>query len=60
MIEIEAVARFIFYQLAMAIIYLHNQAKVIHRDIKLDNIMYDSQHFEVKLTDFTVSRDQIE
>ena len=29
---------------------------MIHRDIKLDNVLYDSMHYEVKLSDFTVSR----
>ena len=29
---------------------------MIHRDIKLDNVLYDSEHYEDKLSDFTVSR----
>ena len=57
--EIESAARFIFYQLTNAIIYLHEEARVIHRDIKLDNILYDSAHYEVKLSDFTVARSNI-
>ena len=52
-------ARYIFYQVTQAIIYMHEEAGVIHRDIKLDNILYDSQHCEVKLSDFTVSRGEI-
>lgn len=57
--EIESVARFIFYQLTNAIIYLHEEVHTIHRDIKLDNILYDSTHYEVKLSDFTVARANI-
>jgi [calcium/calmodulin-dependent protein kinase] kinase len=32
---------------------------VIHRDIKPDNILFNSQTCEIKLTDFTVSREKI-
>jgi serine/threonine protein kinase len=53
--DIEQVARFIFYKLAMALIYLHEEAGIIHRDIKLDNILFDSAECEVKLSDFSVS-----
>lgn len=38
---------------------MHEEAHVIHRDIKLDNILFDSYNSEVKLTDFTVSRGDI-
>ena len=48
-------ARYIFFKLAMALIYLHEEAGIIHRDIKLDNILFDSSECEVKLSDFTVS-----
>lgn len=57
--DVERVARLIFYKLAQAIIYLHEEAGVIHRDIKLDNILFDSLTSEVKLSDFTVSRGDI-
>ena len=53
---IERVAKFIFRQLAEALYYLHEEVSVIHRDVKLDNILYDHASKTVKLTDFTVSR----
>jgi len=58
--ELEQVARFIFAKVGQALIYLHEEAKIIHRDIKLDNILFDSENCEVKLSDFTVSRGEIE
>jgi len=57
--HIEQVARFIFSRLAQALMYLHEEAKVIHRDIKLDNIFFDSNSRDIKLSDFTVSRQEI-
>ena len=57
--EIEQVARYIFIQIIQAITYLHEEAQIIHRDIKLDNILFDSKNCEVKLSDFTVSRGEI-
>jgi len=57
--NIEEMARFLFQQLGTAILHLHEEARVIHRDIKLDNILFDGHHGLVKLTDFTVSRDNI-
>jgi [calcium/calmodulin-dependent protein kinase] kinase len=39
---------------------LHNEAGIIHKDIKLDNILFDSTTGEVKLSDFTVSRSEID
>lgn len=58
--ELEQVARFIFSKVVQAVIYLHEDAKIIHRDIKLDNILFDSELCEVKLSDFTVARGEIE
>ena len=40
-------------------IYLHEEAGIIHKDMKLDNILFDSETCEVKLSDFTVSRSDI-
>jgi len=59
MMKVECCARFIFFKLAQAIIYLHEEAGCIHRDIKLDNILFDSVNCEAKLSDFTVSRGDI-
>ena len=57
--DIEQCARFIFYKLAQTLVYLHEEAGIIHRDIKLDNILFDSVECEAKLSDFTVSRGEI-
>ena len=56
-IEIEEVARYIFRQVAVAIEHLHDELHIIHRDIKLDNILFHAATVTVKLTDFTVARD---
>jgi [calcium/calmodulin-dependent protein kinase] kinase len=45
--------------LADAILYLHEEMNIIHRDVKLDNILFSSKDMKVKLTDFTVSRANI-
>ena len=37
--------------------HLHDRMDIIHRDIKPDNILFSAQTAEIKLTDFTVSRD---
>ena len=58
--ETEQSAIFIFRQLAEAILHLHEEANVIHRDIKLDNILFNSKDMRVKLTDFTVARSDID
>lgn len=54
--EVEQVASFLFKQLAVAIYHLHEELRVIHRDVKLDNILFSSTEMLVKLTDFTVAR----
>lgn len=55
----EQVARYLFQMLGNALVYLHDEAGIVHRDIKLDNILYDSEEHQLKLTDFTVSRGEI-
>ena len=55
MTENEQVARYIFYKVTQACFYLHEEAKTIHRDIKLDNILLDGKG-GVKIADFGVSK----
>lgn len=50
----ENMAKFVFKQIMEGIAYLH-QNGVVHRDIKLDNILLDGHGF-IKLADFGVSR----
>jgi len=43
-------------QILMAVAYLHEH-KLIHRDIKLENFLYESEHSdELKLTDFGLTK----
>lgn len=51
----EDVARFFFKQLVEGLAYIHNARKVVHRDIKLENILLDATG-NVKICDFGVSR----
>ncbi len=51
----ENTVKYIFKQIINAIHHLHSQ-NIIHRDIKLENILIDSNSF-VKLCDFGVSRE---
>lgn len=44
-------ARRIFVQLCQAIQYLHEEAKVCHKDLKLENILFDQDN-NAKLCDF--------
>ncbi len=47
-------AKYIFHQIASGLRYIHKQG-IIHRDIKLDNILID-EYFHCKICDFGVSR----
>ncbi|KAL4470208.1 hypothetical protein ABPG74_011819 [Tetrahymena malaccensis] len=54
----EEVARKIFLQLFNAILYCHRE-KIIHRDLKLENIMFTSKHYDtIKVVDFGISAQQ--
>ena len=48
----ESVARDVFYSLAVALRYLHDEAGVVHRDIKLSNILLDDEGV-ARLVDFS-------
>ena len=48
-------ARRIFMQTVEALFYLHTQASVVHRDVKLDNILLEEGTRMVKLIDFGFS-----
>lgn len=54
----EKYAKFVFKQIMEGITYLH-QNGVVHRDIKLDNILLDG-HGNIKIADFGVSRKVID
>jgi len=47
----ESEARIIFVQLCRAVEYLHCEAKICHKDLKLENILFDQDN-RVKLCDF--------
>jgi len=48
-------AKFLFKMLVEGLNYIHTQKFVVHRDIKLDNILLD-QSGRIKICDFGVSR----
>ena len=54
----EKYAKFVFKQIMEGIAYLHDNG-VVHRDIKLDNILLDG-HGNIKIADFGVSRKVID
>ena len=47
----EWLSRHVFCQLISALDYLHNELHIVHRDIKLENIMID-RYDNIKLVDF--------
>lgn len=51
----EGLARHFFLQVLNGVEYLHNSVKVVHRDIKLENILL-CDAYSVKLCDFTLAR----
>lgn len=50
----EDLCKVIFRQLMLAIGYLHSRGKV-HRDLKLDNILFDAETQQIKIIDFGFS-----
>lgn len=50
----EDLAKHVFRQLILGLMYVHSK-KVLHRDIKLDNILLTSEG-DVKICDFGVSK----
>ncbi len=55
----EEVAKYIFRHIAEALLYLHEQKNIVHRDIKPDNILFSTIDGNVKITDFTVAKQLI-
>jgi serine/threonine protein kinase len=51
----EQLTRKHFTQLISAVVYLHHDLRVVHRDIKLENILLD-RHDNIRLIDFGLSR----
>ncbi|RUP48685.1 kinase-like domain-containing protein [Jimgerdemannia flammicorona] len=50
-------ARRIFRQLCHAVRYLHDDMKVCHKDLKLENVLFDA-HGDIKLCDFGLAEFQ--
>ena len=50
----EEEAKEYFQQLVRGLIYCHDVAGIVHRDLKLENILFDSENV-LKIADFGVS-----
>jgi len=50
----EELCKVIFRQVALGIGYMHSR-DLAHRDLKLDNILYDAETQKIKIIDFGFS-----
>lgn len=55
----EMLAKYLFKQIVESVSYLHTVVKVVHRDLKLENIVLD-RNYNVKLCDFAMSKTILE
>jgi len=51
----EGASKFLFKMLVSALEYLHEEKLILHRDVKPENILFDSNG-HIKLCDFGVSK----
>ena len=51
----EDIAKYFFKQLIEGLAYIHHSKLIVHRDIKLDNILLDANG-KLKIGDFGVSK----
>lgn len=50
----EEVSRHYFHQLVDSLEYLHNSQEIVHRDLKIENLLLD-KNYQLKLADFGLS-----